>query len=84
MLDEADGLQKAAVRAGFQAERLQERERAAGRPLLTPEQLEDRLESQMPNEEKARRATHVVRTDVPLTETQARVRELWQDLTGER
>lgn len=65
-----------------QAERLQERERSAGRPPLTPEQLEDRLVAQMPNEEKARRATYVVRTDIPMAETQARVEELYRELTA--
>jgi dephospho-CoA kinase len=70
------------VDPAVQAGRLQERERAAGRPPLTPDQLADRLSAQLPNDEKARRADYVIRTDVPIEETRARVAELWRELTA--
>lgn len=65
-----------------QAERLQAREAAAGRAALTPEGIAERLSAQMPPEEKARRADYVVRTDVPLEETEAEVRRVWEQITG--
>jgi dephospho-CoA kinase len=60
-----------------QAERLQAREAAAGRPPLTPEQIADRLAAQLSAEEKARRADYVVRSDVSVEETRAQVERLW-------
>lgn len=63
-----------------QAERLQERERKAGRPPLTEEQIVERLSAQLPAEEKARRADFVIRTDVPLEETRKAVEQLWNSL----
>ncbi|GAB4462802.1 MAG: dephospho-CoA kinase [Armatimonadaceae bacterium] len=74
-----DGVIVAYAPPEVQADRLQERERTAGRPLLTPQQLQDRLQSQMPVEEKARRADYVIRTDSPFTETEAQVRALWEN-----
>jgi dephospho-CoA kinase len=65
-----------------QAERLQERERLAGRSALSPEQIAARLSAQLPNDEKARRADFVVRTDGTLAETEAEVRSLWRTLVG--
>jgi dephospho-CoA kinase len=65
-----------------QAERLQAREAAAGRAALTPEQIAERLSAQMPPEEKARRADYVIRTDVPLMETEEQVRRVWEEITG--
>lgn len=62
---------------GVQGERLQAREAAAGRPPLTPEQIEDRLDAQLSAEEKARRADYVVRSDVSVEETRAEVERLW-------
>lgn len=64
----------------LQAERLQARERAAGRGPLSPDELSARLQAQMPPEEKARRADFVVRTDLPLAETEAQVRGIWNAL----
>lgn len=62
----------------LQAERLQARETAAGRPPLSPAAVAERLAAQMPPEEKARRADYVIRTDLPLAETEAQVRRIWQ------
>lgn len=63
-----------------QAERLQERERRAGRVPLTEAAIADRLAAQLPGEEKARRADFVIRTDVTLDETRARTAEVWNEL----
>lgn len=65
-----------------QAERLQERERSAGRPALSLEQIAARLSAQLPNEEKARRADFVVRTDGTLAETEAQLRSVWRTFVG--
>ncbi len=65
-----------------QAERLQERERKAGRAPLTDAAITDRLAAQLPGEEKARRAGFVIRTGVTLDETRARVSEVWNELTS--
>jgi len=67
-----------------QAERLQEREAAANRPALTPEQITERLHAQLPPEEKAKRANHVIRTDTTLEQTKEQVEQVWQTLTGTR
>lgn len=66
----------------LQAERLQAREAAAGRPILTPEAIAERFAAQLPPEEKARRADFVVRTDVSLEETRAQARDLWTRWTS--
>ncbi len=66
----------------LQSERLQARERAAGRDPLSPDEISARLLAQMPPEEKARRADFVVRTDVGLGETEAQVRHTWDALLG--
>jgi dephospho-CoA kinase len=63
-----------------QAERLQTREAAKGRPPLSEEAIAERLASQLSPEEKARRANYVIRTDVPLEETEAQVEKLWEQL----
>lgn len=65
-----------------QAERLQERERLAGRPTLSPEQITERLSAQLPNEEKARRADFVIRTDGTLSDTEFQARTVWIALVG--
>lgn len=62
----------------LQAARLQDREAQAGRPPLPPEQIAARLSAQIPPEEKARRAHHIIRTDGTLAETEAQVRRLWE------
>jgi dephospho-CoA kinase len=66
----------------LQAERLQARETAAGRPRLSDRAIADRLAAQMPPEEKARRADYVIRTDTSLAETEKQVRHIWDILTG--
>lgn len=63
-----------------QRERLQARERAAGRAPLSASGLADRLTAQLSSEEKACRANYVLRTDGSLAETEAQVRALWQRL----
>jgi dephospho-CoA kinase len=63
-----------------QRERLQARERAAGRDPLSASELAARLTAQLSPQEKARRADHVIRTDGPLEETEAQVRQLWNEL----
>ena len=65
----------------LQRERLQARERAAGRDPLTEDELSARLGAQTPPEEKARRADFVVRTDGSLAETEAQVRDVWERLS---
>ncbi len=65
----------------LQATQLQERERKAGRPLLTEEQISERLAAQLPAEEKARRADFVIRTDRPIAQTRREVETLWQRLS---
>jgi dephospho-CoA kinase len=67
-----------------QAERLQQREIAAGRPPLTEEAIAERFAAQFPSEEKARRADYVIRTDVPLEDTEHAVTTLWKHLTASR
>ncbi len=64
----------------LQAERLQERERLAQRPVLTSEQIAERLQAQLSPEEKARRATFVIRTDTNLDETERQVQTVWEEI----
>jgi dephospho-CoA kinase len=66
-----------------QAERLQAREAAAGRPPLTDDEIARRLAAQLPSIEKARRADYVVRTDVPLDQTRTEVVALWAQLSSQ-
>ncbi|MBC8103347.1 MAG: dephospho-CoA kinase [Cytophagales bacterium] len=66
----------------LQEERLQAREAAAGRPPLTSKAVADRLAAQMAPEEKARRADYVIRTDVPLIQTEEQVRRMWGTLSA--
>ncbi len=66
---------------GVQAARLQAREAAAGRPALTADAIAGRLDAQLSNEEKARRADFVVRTDGRLAETEAQVECIWVELS---
>ena len=68
--------------AGEQAARIQQREADAGRPPLGADALADRLAAQMPVEEKARRADHVIRTDSSLEETRGQAKALWAELTA--
>jgi dephospho-CoA kinase len=65
-----------------QAERLQARERGAGRPPLSDDEITRRLQAQLSSEEKARRADYVIRTDVPLSDTEAEVGRVWAELTS--
>ncbi len=65
-----------------QAARLQERERTAGRPALSPEQIAERLSAQLPNDEKARRADYVIRTDGTLADTESQARAVWVAVVG--
>jgi dephospho-CoA kinase len=58
--------------------RLQERQRSKNLPELTPEEIQKRLSSQLPLEEKAGRADYVISTDMPLIETKAYVREIYE------
>jgi dephospho-CoA kinase len=60
-----------------QIARLQERQKERGQPELTPEEIQKRLATQMPLEEKERRATYVISTDMPLLETFDRVRDVY-------
>lgn len=61
----------------LQAERLQAREAAAGRPALSDQAVADRLAAQMPPEEKARRADYVIRTDSILADTEEQAAQIW-------
>ena len=65
-----------------QAERLQAREKVAGRPSLTTEQLAERLSAQLPNEEKARRANFVIHTDGTAEQTESQANAVWFALVG--
>ncbi len=65
-----------------QGGRIQERERVAGRPPLSPMQLAGRLAAQLPNEEKARRADFVIRTNGAEAETQTQAGAVWAAITG--
>jgi len=47
---------------------------------LTEEQIQTRLRSQMPQEEKAKQADVVINTDCPMDELKAKVAELWHSL----
>jgi dephospho-CoA kinase len=66
----------------LQAERLQAREVAAGRPPLSPTAVAARLAALMPPEEKAHRADYVVRTDIPLGATKEQVERIATALRG--
>jgi dephospho-CoA kinase len=68
----------------LQAERLQARERAAGRDPLSESELAARLSAQLSSDEKARRADFVIRTDGAMADTEAQVRALWGTLTTAR
>ncbi len=58
----------------------QQRNRLAGRPGLTPEAIEARIESQMPLEEKAGHADFVVDNSGSLEDTRRRVEEVYAEL----
>jgi dephospho-CoA kinase len=64
----------------LQAERLQARELAAGRPALSDSDIAERLAAQMSPEEKARLADYVIRTDTPLSQTEEQVRQIWDQI----
>ena len=51
---------------------------------LSQEQVSSRLITQMPSEEKAKRADIVIDTDCSLDELRTRVTELWQNLCRDR
>jgi len=59
-----------------------QRQRALARPGMTVEKLNTILARQMPQAEKKRRATYVFETSGPVAETQEKVRELVEKLTG--
>lgn len=67
----------------LQAQRLQAREAAAGRPALSEEAIAERLSAQMPPEEKARRADYVIRTDTSLSSTKEQVHHIWKTLSAQ-
>jgi dephospho-CoA kinase len=54
--------------------------RLMNRDRLTREQAEARIQSQMPLEEKAKRADVVIKTDKPVPEVQKEVAHLYRDL----
>lgn len=54
--------------------------RLMNRDQLTREQAQSRIISQMPLDEKARRATAVIHTDRPISETQRELTQLYQSL----
>ena len=64
----------------LQAERLQARQAAAGRPALTQAAVAARLTAQLSPDEKARRADYVIRTDGTMQETADRVGVIWTAL----
>ena len=64
-----------------QVARLQEREKLAGLPALSDEEIVRRLTAQIPLEEKISRADTVIRTDVSIEETQVQAEALWKRLT---
>lgn len=66
----------------IQTARLQKRERAAARAGLSPEQIAERLSAQLPNDEKARRADFVIRTDGAFADTESQTRTVWRALVG--
>lgn len=74
-----DGVIAVAASPDAQAERLQAREAAAGRPPLTADAIAARLSAQISADEKARRADVVVRTDTELEQTRAQVARLWRE-----
>jgi len=47
---------------------------------LTEEQIQTRLRSQMPQEEKAKQADVVINTDCPMDDLRTKVAELWHNL----
>ena len=49
---------------------------------LSPADADRRISSQLPIEEKARRASHVIDTSGSFENTDRQVRELWTRLTG--
>jgi len=59
-----------------------QRQRALARPGMTVEKLNTILARQMPQAEKKRRATYVFETSGPVADTQEKVRELVEKLTG--
>ena len=64
----------------IQAERLQAREREAGRPPLSAQAIADRLAAQLSGEEKSRRADYIIRTDTTLEETRGEVLRIYHRL----
>ncbi len=60
----------------------QQRDRLAGRPGLTPENIEARIQSQMPINEKAGHADFVVDNSGSLEDTERRVKEIYRELAG--
>jgi dephospho-CoA kinase len=61
-----------------QITRLQARQKEKNQPELTSQEIEKRLATQLPLEEKAKRADYVISTDVSLLETQSRVQEIYE------
>ena len=63
-----------------QAERLQAREREAGRSPLSSEDIAARLAAQLSGDEKARRADYIIHADTPFEETRAEVLRIYEKL----
>lgn len=60
-----------------------QRQRALLRPGMTVEKLEAMLAHQLPQDEKKRRATYVLDTEVPIEKTRDHVRELVEKLRSQ-
>lgn len=59
-----------------------QKERVLARRGMTPARFKALLSRQMPDAEKRKRATFVVRTDKPLKETRADMNAIWEKISG--
>lgn len=59
-------------------------QRIVGRTGMTPEQARARDAAQMPQDEKARRATYVIDNGGPLEALEPQVDQIWSDLVDDR
>ena len=58
--------------------------RLMARNDLTPEQADQRIQAQMPIEEKVRRARYVITTEGTIAETDRQVERVWTEISGAR